>query len=159
MRDGSARRLPAVDGANLATSSERAWSEYGTNLRNLSCRILIFNKQVALMSPEWDLRRGRFGSFARALLVVSGALALFATRTYPPRFSTPASNHSKVSAVSHHDQRPRFDRDGSQWSALTEKVQIAPVNEESAHTRPAPRVSWTWQAEGIHYNRPPPSLS
>lgn len=102
-----------------------------------------------------------FRSDRRAVVwshVLLGAVALFAilaARSAPPDFVRIASAQSGISAVSDHDQRPRFDCDGLEWNTPV-AVFRAPLPVESARLGPPARLLLRFQPKGFHYNRPPP---
>ena len=85
--------------------------------------------------------------------------ALLAARNFPPEFLNTLSTHCHISAGSHHDQRPRFDRDGPQWSAVPDRIQIALPLIEAATFEPLAQTLFVLQTKGRHYNRPPPAAS
>jgi len=97
--------------------------------------------------------------WARLLLAAVALFAVLAARNALPDFREASSVHSAFNAVSHHDQRPRFDRDGPTWGAPDSSVLPIPPAVESAHVGPAPRPFSTLQPKGFHYNRPPPLAS
>ncbi len=112
------------------------------------------------MSLTWDSRRGHRGmSRFRIILAAVALAALLAARNVPPSFLITPSTHSQISAVSHHDQRPRFDRDGSQWSAVPDSVETSPPVVEAARFEQPAQPLFVLHAKGRHYNRPPPSAS
>jgi hypothetical protein len=98
---------------------------------------------------------GRTSIWARAVLASVALLAVLAARSVPPNFPEGSSFQSKVSATSHHDQRPRFDHSGSKWSAPADSFLLVPPATESPRLAPTPRLSFTLQSRGFHYNRPP----
>jgi len=112
------------------------------------------------MSPGSHPRCGnRSTIWARVLLASVALFAVLAARNTPPDFSKAPSIHSAFSSASHHDQRLRFDRDGSTWSAPPNSVRPMPPAVGSAHLGPAPRLLSKLQPKGFHYNRPPPLAS
>jgi hypothetical protein len=92
----------------------------------------------------------------RAAVVSIALLAVLAARNVPPHFPGASRLHSAASADSHHDQRPRFDNYGSNWSAPVDSFRPVPPTPESAHLVPTPRLFSTLQTKGFHFNRPPP---
>jgi len=113
---------------------------------------------VGFMSLKRNSRiRSRAASWMRAIPALTALLALVVARNVPPHFTRVASQHSAISAIAKHDQRPRFDTATSHWSAPVARfLPFAPTT-ESAHTAPAPQLSSTLQTKGFHYNRPPPT--
>jgi len=92
----------------------------------------------------------------RAAVAFAALLAVVGARNVLPDFEKAPGVHSAISADSHHDQRPRFDHTGSQWSAPADRFLPTPPVAESPHLTPAPQLFSTLQAKGFHYNRPPP---
>jgi hypothetical protein len=92
----------------------------------------------------------------RALLVSAALFAIFAARGVPPSFPHATALASAISADTHHDQRPRFDDSGTQWSAPAAIFVPYPPSAESAHLTLALRFPSTLQTKGFHFNRPPP---
>lgn len=129
---------------------------------NQSRRIIISNLKVGAMSLGWGFRSGTQKTISlRATLAVVGLFGLLAARNVPPEFPRTSPPPAATNADSHqsrasHDQRPRFDNDGSQWSAPVSDFRPAPPAAESAHLVPAAPLFYTLQAKGLHYNRPPP---
>lgn len=110
------------------------------------------------MSLGWHFRSGSDRTISiRVILASVALLAVLAARNVPPDFVKAPSVHSQISAGSHHDQRPRFDRDGPQWSAPIASFLLVPLAVESAHLGPAPQLASALQTKGFHYNRPPPT--
>ena len=94
-------------------------------------------------------------SWTEVLLASSALLALLVARNALPDFPKVPSAQSAASAVSHHDQRPRFDH-GPQWSAPADRFLPRPPVAESSHLAPRPQRFLALQTKGFHYNRPPP---
>jgi hypothetical protein len=92
----------------------------------------------------------------RAVLASVALLAIFAAREVPTDFPHATDLASTSSADTHHDQRPRFDNSGSQWSAPAAIFVPFPPSAESAHLTFAPKFPSTLQTKGFHFNRPPP---
>jgi len=96
--------------------------------------------------------------WSQALLAFAALFAVIIIRSAPSDFpEPPAFHHSSVSAVSSHDQRPRFDFEGLQWSAPLSLFLPFPPAAESAHLTPATQLWSALQTKGFHYNRPPPA--
>jgi len=109
------------------------------------------------MSLGQHFRSGRSGTIWMRVALASIALfAVLVTRNVPPDFPKAPAVHSAISASSHHDQRPRFDNSGSQWSTPATSFRPTPPTAESAHLTPTPQLFSTLQTKGFHYNRPPP---
>jgi len=92
----------------------------------------------------------------RTVVTFTALFAVLAARNVLPDFGEASGVHSTISAHSHHDQRPRFDHTGSQWSAPADRFLPTPPLAESAHLTPAPQLFSALQTKGFHYNRPPP---
>lgn len=90
------------------------------------------------------------------MLASVALLAVLAARNVLPQFPKAPGDHSALSADSHHDQRPRFDHTGSQWSVPSDGFLSVPPTAESAHLTLAPQLFSALQTKGFHYNRPPP---
>jgi hypothetical protein len=86
-------------------------------------------------------------------VVLSGVLV---ARNIPPNFPPKPSAHSAFNATSHHDQRPRFDHNGSQWSSPADAFLPTPPVAEPADLVLTSQLFSTLQTKGFHYNRPPP---
>jgi hypothetical protein len=93
---------------------------------------------------------------ARALVICLISSAVLVARNVPVHFPATASSHSSLSAVSHHDQRPRFDHMGSQWSSPGEAFLFVPPAEHSSVLRLTSVIVPSFLVKGFHYNRPPP---
>jgi len=91
-----------------------------------------------------------------AAVAFAALLSVLAARNVLPDFPETPGAHSTISADSHHDQRPRFDHTGSQWSAPADWFLPTPPVAESTHLTPAPQLFSALQTKGFHYNRPPP---
>ncbi|MGC2451128.1 MAG: hypothetical protein WA477_26020 [Candidatus Sulfotelmatobacter sp.] len=90
------------------------------------------------------------------MAVVSSALAgLLVARSGPLRLSALPSGHSAVTHLSH-DQRPRFDNTGSQWSIPIASFVGTPPLAIHAGVILARALDDPFRTEGAHYNRPPP---
>lgn len=92
----------------------------------------------------------------RAVLVSVALFAIFAAREVPPDFPHAIHRASTISADTHHDQRPRFDNSGTQWSAPAAVFVPYPPSAESAHLTSGLQLSSPLQTKGFHFNRPPP---
>jgi len=86
--------------------------------------------------------------------------ALVVARSVPPEFEKLASARTTISSSeqgrSPHDQRPRFDNNGTQWIAPVSNFHQIPPQAGSAHLTPVVLLFYGRQAKGFHYNRPPP---
>lgn len=88
--------------------------------------------------------------------VVSCALTgLLVARSVPPRLSPGPLRHSAVTHLTH-DQRPRFDNSGSQWSIPIANFVGTPPPAIHTGISLATALDASFRAEGAHYNRPPP---
>jgi hypothetical protein len=91
----------------------------------------------------------------RMVVVFAALSGLLVARSAPTRLSGAFSGHTAVTHSSH-DQRPRFDNGGSQWS-----VPIATFGETDPPTvrsgvSLATALDVPFHTEGAQYNRPPP---
>ena len=94
----------------------------------------------------------------RMIPALTAVFVLLVARHVPPEFpKTPSHHHSAVSAISKHDQRPRFDSVGSQWSTPVRGFLPFPPSAEATHAAPASQLWSALQTKGYHYNRPPPA--
>jgi hypothetical protein len=118
---------------------------------------IIPSFRVGLMSFDRQSRSdARARIWVRALLAPTALLALLVARNSLPDFPRAPSVHSAVSVVSHHDQRPRFDYHGSQWSAPADRFLPLPPVAESFHLASLPQLFSKLQNKRVRYNRPPP---
>ena len=102
--------------------------------------------------------RRREAISTQAFLAFAALFALLVIRTAPPDFPRPPSlHHSSVNAVSSHDERPRFDSGGLQWSAPVGHFLPFPPAADYGHLNPVPQLWSALQSKGFHYNRPPPA--
>jgi hypothetical protein len=94
----------------------------------------------------------------RRLLIGSAALvAVLIARNILPEFPKSPSIQCVVSIIAHHDQRPRFDHHGPEWSAVSQISAIFPSVAEPVTAALHPQLLSTVQTKGFHYNRPPPA--
>jgi hypothetical protein len=98
-----------------------------------------------------------------AVVGIISLFALFVARSVPTQFPNVAplersatSQTSLVSAISSHDQRPRFDCGGLQWSARVYAFLPFPPSETSNHLTSPSQIFPALHAKGPHFNRPPP---
>jgi hypothetical protein len=97
-----------------------------------------------------------------AVLVVAGLFALLVARVLPPDFAkveAPLSSInalSTISAVSSHDQRPRFDCNGPHWNVPIREFLPFPPMAKARHLTSALEIFPALSVKGHHYNRPPP---
>ena len=84
----------------------------------------------------------------RALLACTALIGVLAARNVLPQFPYSLNAHS-ISSDSHHDQRPRFDNNGSKWSAPADCFLPTPANAESSRLAPAPPLWSTLQTKGF----------
>lgn len=111
------------------------------------------------MRLSFDFRERKCGiSLSRGLLGVASLLALLVVRSAPPEFPGASVHHFSVRTVAHHEQRPRFDSDSSQWTVPVKSFVPIPPSEESARLTPAHQSFSTLQTKGFRYNRPPPAV-
>ncbi len=109
---------------------------------------------MSLGRPYWSESRSRI--WMRALPACATLLALLAAGNALPNFPKTPSVHLAISAVSHHDQRPRFDDYGPQSSAAVAGFLPLPPTESSLPLISVPQLFSTIRTDGFHYNRPPP---
>jgi len=93
--------------------------------------------------------------WVRAALATVVLCALFAARSVPPEFPDATGAHS-IGADSHHDQRPRCDKCVLGWSAPAAAFVLFLPTRKSPNLIPATTLFSRIQAEGFHFNRPPP---
>lgn len=120
-------------------------------------------KRGEIMFLVWHPRHGRPRATSLYAVLGIAALALLVARNIPPEFSKIASlqqsatsSVSLVSAVSTHDQRPRFDCSGLQWSSPVNRFLPLPPAATSSHLRPPSQIFPALHVKGPHCNRPPP---
>jgi hypothetical protein len=94
--------------------------------------------------------------WVRTVLALVAFFSVLAARNVLPCFPTLLNSHSALSADSHHDQRPRFDNTGSQWSTPAGLFLPAPPAAEAEPLTPQPQLFSALQTKGRHFNRPPP---
>ncbi len=97
----------------------------------------------------------RPGVWIRVAVVSSALAGLLVARSGPLRLSALPSGHSAVTHLSH-DQRPRFDNTGSQWSIPIASFVGTPPLAIQAGIILAKALDDPFRTEGAHYNRPPP---
>jgi len=121
-------------------------------------------KRGEIMSLVWHPRNGRPGATrVYAVIGMAAIFALLVARSIPPEFPKLASlQHSATSgssfvvAVSSHDQRLRFDCNGSQWSAPVNGLLPFPPTETSNNRTSPSQIFPTVHVKGSHFTRPPP---
>jgi hypothetical protein len=101
------------------------------------------------------LRAVRPGVWMRVVVVSSAMTGLLVARSGPLRLSSVSSGHSIVTHLSH-DQRPRFENGGSQWSIPIATFVGIPPRTVHAGVSLATALDASFRTEGAHYNRPPP---
>ena len=95
--------------------------------------------------------------WAQGMLALAALFALLVNRNVPPNFPEVSSlQHSSVSEVANHNQRPRFDSNSLQWSAPVKAFQPLPPAAVPVHLASASQWLPTIHTKGFHYNRPPP---
>ena len=105
---------------------------------------------------------GQEASRVYAVLGTAVLFALLVARNVPPEFPKTASlqhsstSNSLISALSSHDQRPRFDCSGSQWSAPVKGFLPFPPAEALSHLTSPSQIFPALPVKGPHFNRPPP---
>jgi hypothetical protein len=109
----------------------------------------------------WFQRYFRSGNewaavWARAVLAVVVLCALFAARSVPPEFPD-ATGALSIGADSHHDQKPHCDECVLGWSAPAAAFLLFPPTQNLPNLMPATTLLSRFQAEGFHFNRPPPN--
>jgi hypothetical protein len=93
---------------------------------------------------------------AQAVLASVALSAVLVARSIPPSFSLRSSVSASISAITHHDQRPRFDHNQAQWNTPRDTFLLAPPAPESVHVTTELQLVVTLNTKGFHYNRPPP---
>lgn len=96
-----------------------------------------------------------------AALVLVGLFAFLTARLAPPEFPRTSSSTAAINADSNHggskhNQRPRFDNDGSQWIAPVRNFHPIPSARETTQLATSVEIYYKLQTKGFHYNRPPP---
>ncbi len=111
------------------------------------------------MRLDWHARNERSRAFwIHGMLAFAALFAFLVSRYAPPRFlATPSLHHSSVSAVSDHNSRPRFEFNGSQWSAPVGGFLPLPPRAVSVPVTAFSLLFPSFQTKGIPYNRPPPA--
>jgi hypothetical protein len=92
----------------------------------------------------------------RTLLVSVVLSTILIATNFPPQFPVRGPKQGTVSATSHPDQRPRFEDNGSQWSAPAETFLPAPQATKSGDLEVNSCRFSTLYDKGFHHNRPPP---
>lgn len=106
-----------------------------------------------------DLRSpaASMSKWTRALLAFLAVSAVFVARSLPTKFPGVPTERSVQAAHAAHDQRPRFDNEGPQWTVpITSSVQ-APLPRVTSRVLPAVAPVASWVAKGAHCTRPPPT--
>lgn len=98
-----------------------------------------------------------------AILAVAGLFAVLVARNVPPDFpslgtlqQSSVNTLSTISAVSSHDQRPRFDCNGLHWTVPTRQYLPFPPTAKTSHLNSPSEIFPAVSIKGDHYNRPPP---
>jgi hypothetical protein len=99
----------------------------------------------------------RVRSSALAAIVVIALSSVLVARNLPPEFPSHPSAHSAVSASCHHDQRPRFDHNGSHSSAPSDAFVPCPPPAEAQPASVNSVPLFSLLAKGFQFNRPPPA--
>jgi hypothetical protein len=110
------------------------------------------------MSFGWHFESSHRGPvWTRALLTSVALIALLAARGTPPSFANLLKTfHDQARTLTHHDQRPRFDRDGQDWSEVPNNVQHIPLVVAMERASATSREFFTLLDKGVPYKRPPP---
>jgi hypothetical protein len=106
------------------------------------------------MKPSRSTRRKRL--YAHAVLASVMLSAVLVARSTPPSFPLAPSSSSSIQAVTHHDQRPRFEHNRAQWSTPENSFLLPPPTLESRPVATTLQLVFTFRTMGLHYNRPPP---
>ena len=122
-------------------------------------------KRGQIMSLVRHFRHGRPGATrVYAVIGIAALFALLVARNVPPEFPRIApSQHSTTSSVSlvtaasSHDQRPRFDCTGLQWSSPVNGFLPFPPAATSSHLTPPSQICPALHPKGPYCNRPPPA--
>jgi hypothetical protein len=117
---------------------------------------------MLIMLLNWDPRNVRQIRI-HAILASAGLFALLVARNVPPDFQrvctlqpSTVNTLSTVSAVSSHDQRPRFDSNGLHWSVPAREFLPFPPTATTHHLTSASEIFPALSIKGDRYNRPPP---
>lgn len=127
---------------------------------------VLFQEQTAIMQG-YDQRgsisvcrglggRDRQMGWLRAVVVLAALFGLFVARSVPTTFASASSTHSVVYFHSSHDQRPRFDNLGSQWSIPITTFAETPPPSVHAGVSLATALVVPFRKNGTHHTRPPP---
>jgi hypothetical protein len=127
------------------------------NVRQLKLQHDHLSLQEGVNVNGHPLNLRREAIFGQAFLAFAALFALLAIRSAPPNFPRTSLQHSSVNAISSHDERPRFDSSGAQWSAPVGHFLPFPPAADSAHLAPVPQLCSALQSKGFRYNRPPPA--
>ena len=106
------------------------------------------------MTPSRSSRRNRL--YAHAVLASVMLSAILVARNTPPSFPPAPSSRSSIRAVTHHDQRPRFEHNRAQWSTTENAFLPPPPALDRAPIAAILLLTFAFQTMGLHYNRPPP---
>lgn len=126
---------------------QRYYRESGQGMIQVQSRHRISQRTLsrAVPPPMW----------IRIAVVFAALSGLLIARSAPPRLSGGSSGHTAVTHATH-DQRPRFDNGGSQWSVpITTFAGTTPPTVRSGVSL-ATALDPSFHTEGARYNRPPP---
>ncbi len=94
--------------------------------------------------------------WVQTLVVAAAVSGLLVARSVPTEFGSAATAQSVVSVHSTHDQRPRFDTAGSQWSIPIAVFAGIPPSNEYDGANLATTLIVPHSIDGAQYTRPPP---
>jgi hypothetical protein len=106
------------------------------------------------MAHSWSRRHKTL--CAQAVLASVLLSVLLIARSTPPSFPQGRSGNASYRAITHHDERPRFDHNHAQWSTPEKTFLFVPPAFESAHAAPDLQLVLRLKTKGFHDNRPPP---
>ncbi len=90
-------------------------------------------------------------------IVLSALVALFVARFASTVFTNSASR-TTITSSAHDSHRACFDHDGSEWVYSASGFSLRPPEIVLLHASLNPEAQKAFEANGFHYNRPPPFL-
>ena len=90
-------------------------------------------------------------------IVLSALVALFVARFASTVFTNSASR-TTITSSAHDVHRGCFDHDGSEWVYSASRFSFRPPEIALLHAPLNPETQKAFEANGFHYNRPPPFL-
>lgn len=111
-------------------------------------------KGRSLMALSWNGDHKRL--YAQAVTAALVLSAILLARSSPPNFPPAPWANSSIRAITHHDERPRFEHNRAQWSNPESTFQCVLPALHSRQVAATLQSPSTVQSKGRHYNRPPP---